>query len=134
MRISSFATAHRQREGERRAQSLLTLHPDPPAVQLDELPTQSQPQASAFHLLGRRPHLAELLKDLLLVLGSDTDPSVADRDLHESILRHCADFNPPALVRELDGIREKVQDDLTDLALVRLNLAKPVIDVRMKRD
>src|SRR5262249_8649485 len=36
-RISSFATAHRDRERERRACSHLTLDPDLAAVELDEL-------------------------------------------------------------------------------------------------
>ena len=37
MRISSFAMTHRQRERERRAHTLLTLHPDPPAVEFHKL-------------------------------------------------------------------------------------------------
>src|SRR5215471_8353783 len=39
MRISSFAMAHRQRERERRSCPDLALYPDPPVVQLDELPS-----------------------------------------------------------------------------------------------
>src|SRR5438309_1218573 len=42
-RISSFATAHRNRERERRAHAWLTLHPDTSAMELDELPAESQP-------------------------------------------------------------------------------------------
>jgi len=38
------------------------------------------------------------------------------------------------LGRELDGVRQQVQHDLSDLSLVRLNLAKPVIDVGAKCD
>src|SRR5215831_5952368 len=79
---SSFATAHRQREGERRTRTHHALHPDPAPVQLHELPTQGQPQPGALHLLRRRPHLAELLKDLLLILGRNADPRVGDRYLH----------------------------------------------------
>src|SRR5262245_54235135 len=53
---SLLATAHRQRERERRALAHLTLHPDPPAVQLNELARQRQTQSGPLDLLRRRPH------------------------------------------------------------------------------
>src|SRR5262249_17892127 len=71
---SSFATAHRQREAERRTNPYLALHPNLATVQLHELPTQGEPQPSALHLLRRRPDLPELLKHRLLVLLGDADP------------------------------------------------------------
>jgi transposase-like protein len=76
--VSSLATTHRDGERERRALAHLALDPDPPAVQLDELPTQGQPQPRALHLLRRRSHLLELLEHLLLIFRSDADPGVAD--------------------------------------------------------
>src|SRR5215467_4543687 len=42
IRISSFAMTHRQRKRERRAFPDLTLHPDLPAVQFDELAREGQ--------------------------------------------------------------------------------------------
>src|SRR5262245_6852729 len=78
MRISSFAMTHRNRERERRAQADLALDPDLAAVQLDELPTQGQSQASALHLLVRRPNLPELLEHRFLVLWGDANAGVAD--------------------------------------------------------
>src|SRR5262245_16659296 len=105
MRISSFAMTHRNRERERRAHTLLALHPDPPAMKLHKLPAQGKPQPRALHLLGRCPRLPELLEDLLLILRGDAYTRVADRDLHESIPWHCANVDAPTLRGELDRIR-----------------------------
>ena len=73
--------ADRQRERKRRALSYLALHPDPAAMQLDKLAGEGQPEPGAFDLLVRRPQLAELLEDRLLILGRDASPSVRDGDL-----------------------------------------------------
>src|SRR5262245_61864645 len=134
MRISSFAMAYRDRERERRARAQLALDPDSSAVQLDELPAQGQPQASALHLLVCRSHLTELLKHCLLILWGDSDARVGNRDLDVSILGHCADINAPTFWRELDRVRQQVQHDLANLAFIGLNLAKLLIDVCMKGD
>src|SRR5215475_14432591 len=61
--------------------SQLALHRDPSAMQLNELAGQGQSKAGALHLHVRRPHLAELLEDRLLILGLDASPSVRDGDL-----------------------------------------------------
>src|SRR5262245_56256567 len=123
MWMSSFAVTHRNRERERRTHPELALHPDPAPVQLDELPTEGQPQPGALHLLLRRPHLPELLEHRFLILRRDADAGVADRDLDQTVLWHRAHLDAPALRRELDRIRQQIQDDLSDLALVGLNLA-----------
>src|SRR5262249_62315033 len=73
-------------------------------------------------------------KDLLLILWGDADSGVSDRNLRESILGHGTDVDAPTFRRELDRIRQQVQDDLPDLAFVRLNLAKPGVDVCVKSD
>src|SRR5215471_10025979 len=83
----------RQAEGERRAHSQLALHPDPAAVQLDELPTQSQPQPRALHLLVRRPHLPELFEHRLLIRRGNADPGVTHRNLDQTLLWRGRDFN-----------------------------------------
>src|SRR5215831_21145007 len=85
-----LASTQRNRERERRAHTRLALHPDPPAVEFYKLPAQGEPESRTLNLLRRRPHLAELLEDFLLILRGDADPGVADRDLRESILWHCA--------------------------------------------
>src|SRR5262249_46762736 len=74
----SFATVHRNREGEHRALTELAVHPDPAPVQLDELPTQRQPEPRTLHLLRRRPNLTEPLEPRLLILLGDADPGIAD--------------------------------------------------------
>src|SRR5213593_665748 len=114
-RISSFATTHWDRERKRRTHTHLALHPNPAPVQLDELSTECQPQPGALHLLVCSPHLAELLEHRLLILWSDADAGVADRDFHESILWHCADVDATTLRGKLDRIRQQVQHDLADL-------------------
>src|SRR5207245_5096751 len=51
-----------------------------------------------------------------------------------SFIRHCRDLNTAALRRELDRIRQQVQDDLPNLPLVRPNFAEPLIDGRLQPD
>src|SRR5215831_9714884 len=123
-----------QHKRERRSLTNLALHPDLAAVELHKLPAQGEPQPRALDLLCGRPHLTELLEDLLLILWGDADPGVADGNLHEPILWHCAHFNASTFRRELDRIRQEVQDNLPDLAFVGLNLASPLIDACLKRD
>src|SRR4029450_4947142 len=43
-------------------------------------------------------------------------------------------FDPPPLWRELDGVRQQVQDDLSDLSLIRPHRAEPLIDAQVQRD
>src|SRR5262245_7908106 len=108
MRISSFAMTHRYGEREGRAHPLLALHPNPAPVEFHKLPAQGEPQPCALDLLRRRPHLTELLEDLLLIFWGDANPSVGDRDLDESILWYGAHFDLPTLGRELDRVRQQV--------------------------
>src|SRR5215470_6558944 len=71
-------SAQRQREGERRAASHLTLAPDPPAVQLDEFLRDGEAESRALNFFRNRPHLAELLEHRILVFRSNSDPGVRD--------------------------------------------------------
>src|SRR5262249_39126454 len=106
--------ASTQRNGERecRAHTQLTLDPDLAAVELHELTTQREHDLRALDLLRRRPHLTELLEHRFLVLGGDADSGVADQDLHVSIPWRRAHVDPPAFRRELDRVRQQVEDDL----------------------
>src|SRR5262245_40414409 len=96
--------AYRNHEHERRTHTHLALHPDPAPVQLDELPTECQPQPRALYLLVCRPHLPELLEYRLLILRRDADAGVADRDLDRPVLWHSGDLDPPTFRRELDRV------------------------------
>src|SRR4030095_16124133 len=125
---TSFTSMVRNRERERRARTHLALDPDSSAMQLDELPRQGQPEPRALHLLCCRPHLSKLLEDRLLILGGDAHPGVGSRDLYRPVDRRGPDLDPTPLGRELDRIGEQVQDDLTDLPLVRPNLAQSLVD------
>src|SRR4029453_9170545 len=93
------------------------VHPDPPAVELDELPAQRETEPCPFRLLLGGPDLAELLEHRRLIFGRDADPRVGDRHLDGSVAQHSSDCDPSALGRELDRIRQQVQLDLPDLSL-----------------
>ena len=59
----------------------LALHPDPPAVQLDELARDRQAEPRAVvRARRRRVHLRELAEDQLVMLGRDADAGVAHFD------------------------------------------------------
>jgi hypothetical protein len=66
-------------------------------VELDELSRQRQSKSGALDLLVGRPHLPELLKDRLLILGRDADPGIAHCNLNGSVhrLRPNLDSPPP---------------------------------------
>src|SRR2546422_6740036 len=76
-RISSFATAHRDRECEGRSAAHFALHPDLAPVELDELAAKGQPEPRPFLLRRAGPDLAELFEHGLLVLRRNADPGVA---------------------------------------------------------
>src|SRR4029453_9730331 len=80
------------------------------------------------------PHLAKLLEHRLLIRRGDADARVADRDLYEAVLWRGCDLDPPTLRRELDRVRQEVQDHLPDLPFIGLNLTESVIDIRKKRN
>src|SRR5262245_59898933 len=130
IRISSFATPHRDRECERRALSELALDPDLAAVQLDELPRQRAAEAGTFHLLVGCPNLPELLEHRLLILRRDADAGVGDRYRDGSIHRFRSDLDAATLWGELDRVREQVEENLADLPLVGLDLSESLINCR----
>src|SRR4029453_18074004 len=119
-------STYRDREREHRAHAHLARDPDSPPVQLDELATEGEPQPGALHLLLGRPDLPKLLEHRLLILRGDANPGIADRDLDQPVLWRGRNLDPPTLRRERDGVGQQVEDDLTDLPLVRLNLAQPL--------
>src|SRR5438552_7346145 len=95
----------RQRERERRACADLALHPDLSAMELDELPRESQPEPGAFLLGGARPDLTECLEHRLVSLRRDADPRASDGHLDRSAVRNSRHVDQAAFRRELDGVR-----------------------------
>ena len=71
-----FISLHGQREGEGRALAHFRLHPQPSAVQLDQLLRKRETEAGSLALLGAELGLLELLEDPLLVLASDSRAGV----------------------------------------------------------
>src|SRR5262245_35282307 len=118
--------AHRNRKRKRRALAHLTLHPDPSAMQLDELPRQGQAEPGALDFLGRRPDLLELLENRFLILRCDPDPRIGHRDFDTPIYWHCSHVDASPFRCELDRVREQVEEHLADLPLVALDVPEPI--------
>ena len=74
-------------------------------------PVPSRSSAPNFGLL-------ELLEDSLLVLGRDPGAGVRNGDEHFAVSLGRADDDAPSLRGELDRVREQVEHDLADAALV----------------
>src|SRR5262245_52493956 len=125
---------HWNRECERRALPDPALDPDPAPMQLDELPAQSEPQASALCLLVRSAYLLELFEHRVLIFRCNTDPRIPHRNLNRSLTGPSGDLDATALGRELDGIGEQIQNHLPSLPLIRLNLPQPFIAVCVQAD
>src|SRR5215475_11099162 len=128
IRISSFGMANGEGERERRPFPCLALDPDPPTVQLNELPGQSEPEPSSLDLLVRRPHLPELLEDRLLILRRDAHTRIAHGDLGHAVVDRAAHVDPATLRRELEGVGEEVQEHLLHLPFVATDHSYGLID------
>src|SRR6266849_2875576 len=96
--------ARGKRERERRSTTHLALHPQAPAVELDELSRQREAETGALALARGVAHLAELLEDRLLVLCRDADPGVRDGHLDGAVRGPRPHLDPAALGRELHGV------------------------------
>src|SRR5690606_27059058 len=139
----------RQPDREPRSFTGFTLDRDRAAVQFREQLDHGQAQARALEL-ARQPavHLAEWREQQIHALGRDADTVVGDgnpdelRDvrigcvetpalpvtgqLSNILLRdpRCLQYDLPAFVAELHGVRQQVVYDLLHLALVQLDLAE----------
>src|SRR6266487_2810453 len=107
------------RERERRALADRALDPDPPAVELDEPLRQGEPEAGPLaRAFAGSSNLLKLLEDLSEILWGDADAAVADRHLDLAISSARAHGDRAAIRGELHGVRQQVEEDLADLALV----------------
>src|SRR2546425_12671477 len=105
---------HRQCETERRSLARLGFHPDPPAMHLDDALGDRQAEAgSALLARNRAVGLLELLENFGLIGRGNAGPRVAYRNLECSVRCESSDRNF-ALVGELDGVADQVEQDLRE--------------------
>ena len=108
---------------ERASPIALALDPDGPVHQCDELRTDRQSKSRAAELSrGGTICLAERFEDGALLLGGDADSRVLDGDVQGQMVgcdRFDGRVDPHvSLLRELDGVADQVQEDLTQSARV----------------
>src|SRR5438067_2671612 len=122
----------RKREHEAAPMPGLAFDPDAPSVQFDETLRERESEAGALALPYADVRLLELLEDPFLVVCRDTGPGVRHRDQHLSVLPRRRDDDASAPRRELDRVREQVEDDLLDAALVTVD--KIDVGCELERD
>src|SRR3989337_30650 len=113
------SAVQRQLEGELGPLSERALEADRAAVQLDEAPGERYAEPGAFGLVGAvRADLLEFLENGCMILRRDAEAGVADRDLEHRSARLRVHAHRAAVRRELHRVREQVQHDLLELALL----------------
>src|SRR5919109_5539282 len=100
---------------------VLALDPDPAAVELDETLGKGEAETGALALLHADIGLVKLLEDPLSFLGDDARTRVGHRHPHFAVDTRRGDDDAASLRRELDRVREQVEDDLADAALVAVD-------------
>src|SRR5262245_17951930 len=119
----------RQSEKERRALARHARQPDSSTVQLDELSGQRKAQTCALSLTLRvRADLAEFVEHRLAILRRNADSGVGDADFDHAIDQARPNADLSAFRSELHGVREQVQHDLLELALVSMNFVYSRVD------
>src|SRR5712692_4274550 len=104
--------AHRKREIECRSLAGRGFDPDAPAVHLDDAFGDRQAEAgSALLPSDRTVCLLEFLEDFRLIDQGNTGPRVAYRNRERPVRCRCPDRDL-ALVGELDGVADQVEQDL----------------------
>src|SRR5215471_621253 len=111
----------RQCEDETAALPGLALDPDAAAVELDQPFREREPEPGAVALLEADFRLLELLEDPLVVLGRDSRPGIRHGHEHLAVHPRRGDADVPARRRELHRVREQVEDDLAQAALVSVD-------------
>ena len=99
-------------------------------MQFDQPLREREAQARPFVLPRQgRVHLAELLEERGQVFRGDPDPRVGDADHHGFPVQPPIDRDAAAGVRELDGVREQVIEDLLQLQRIGREFDRPRGDV-----
>src|SRR5215211_2988686 len=104
----------RQLDREGRAHPLSpALRADGPPVEFRQVTHERQPEAEApVPPRGRAVTLAEAFEDVRQKVRADALARVAHLDLGQWPRETECDLDAPPLVCKLDGVREKVRDDL----------------------
>src|SRR3970040_1683198 len=79
-------------------------------------------------------HLTELLKHGLLILFRYAHTCVPDRDHKMSVQQARIDVHPPPLAREFHSVREQIEHDLLEFALVGRNISDLRFDSAREHD
>src|SRR5262245_18541499 len=110
----------RQSDDESRSDSERALDPHLPAELLREPPRDAESKAgAAVRARARLIELAEVLPDGVDLVGTNADARVGDAE--DDGVRFAVDLKTDrAAIRELDRVRQKVEQDLLELRLVRL--------------
>src|SRR4051794_20987971 len=87
-------------------------HRDPPAVRLDELPRDVQPDAEALRARRRGAGSIEAVEQARWLLRLDAHALVPDRDGRVAVLALDLHADLAAVRRVFDGVREQVVQDL----------------------
>src|SRR5581483_6035894 len=103
----------RQHEPESAALALSALDPQPPSVELDQLPRQRQSETGPLLPPGTAlPALPKLLEDRLLVLRGYSGSRIGDRDLHEAVDEAGGEVDAASRRRRLHRVRHQVEHHL----------------------
>src|SRR5262245_8710103 len=117
-RFRNRRNSHREPDRERGADAVAALHLHVAAESLEQLSRYAETQAgTAKFARPRLIDLPEVLPDRVEVLLLDADAAVAHDDPHIIVVA-CRVETHPAHVRELDGVRQQVEQDLFQLRAI----------------
>ncbi len=110
---------------EQRALARRALDTDAAAHQFDVLPRDGQPQARALLLAGIA-HLHERLEDAALVFLLDADAGILhfQHQMRSGVLSGGQAHDDLAVLGELDGVTDQVQQYLAQTRFITLDIAR----------
>src|SRR3954471_10556691 len=133
--ICAASLAYRKCNGKGGALAEGAVEPHLAAVQLDEAACKGKAEAGALGLARViAPDLLEFLENRGMVLRRDADAGVLHRDFYLAVESLRRDVDLAAVGRELDRIRQQVDHDLLELALVGAESAEALVHLQRKPD
>src|SRR5690606_4382623 len=105
------------------------------AEETGQLADAREAEAGATDLARRRSiDLPELVEDVRQLIGGDADAGILDGDLEPVVAAPARLDDDLALLRELRGVRQQVEQDLAQLELVGLDDRDVVGELRVNLD